>query len=236
MRSKSMIYLALVGAVILSILSIGIGPAQRGLVNSHVTKKGTVLVAKFDILPGERFSSENVTVTQWPLREIPEGAATQLTELQGQVPSAHIYSGEAVLLAKLCSFDCLEPNPEGNLPNRFLVASVLVREDAESRRVLAGDRVDVLAIMNDDSEGRSADTRTVLRNVTVFANLEPDPEDDSSTVRSLALRFDPTQAGQMELVKFAAGANGPLLVRHVGRANDLPTDTETAPVSVNADP
>ena len=236
---RSTIVLALFGGVILSILSICLLPAQRDSADSVVTMSETILVAKKDILPGERLSSENVALKHWPIARIPEGSATQLTDLEGQVPSTHIYSGEAVPLAQLCSLDCLVVNPDAS--PRFLVASVLVRDDAESRRVLAGDRVDVLAIPVNERDERATDARTVLRNATVFANLEPESDDGQATVRSISLRFDPTQTGHMELLKFTAGVDGPLLVRQVGSSSasdDVGAgdgETETTPVSVSVD-
>jgi Flp pilus assembly protein CpaB len=66
---------------------------------------GTVLVPKRDILLGEPLSPQDVTHERWPIKKIPVGAATQLTELGGQLAVSRLYSGEAILRVKLCPPD-----------------------------------------------------------------------------------------------------------------------------------
>ena len=180
MRAKSMILIVIALGCGL-IASIGISQVmERRSDDGPQVVTTPVLVASTDIDIGEAFTAENVTLEQWPNDRVPPQAISDIKQLEGRYPRMRMYSGEAILTAKLLTGDL--GSPSTTIPAGYRVASVKVSVDtAVSGLVLPGDRVDIIAFLKQSSEVPRTLTRTILRDVRVFAvdsktERELDPE------------------------------------------------------------
>lgn len=188
MRAKSMVLIVIALGCGL-IASIGISQVMdRGQDDSPEVATAPVLVAATDIDIGERFHAENVRLEQWPTDRIPLHAIGSLEQLKDRYPRTRMYAGEVILAAKLLEGDL--GSPSITIPEGYRVASVRVSMDSSvSGLVLPGDRVDIVAYLKQGNEVPRTVTRTILRDVRVFAV-------DSRTERELDNNGNPVQSAK----------------------------------------
>ena len=145
-----------------------------------------IFVAMNDINIGTKLDAQNVRPEEWPKDRVPDGAITTLEELADRFPRTRLYAGEPILQAKL--MDSNDGSKSVDIPEGFRVVSVRVSmESSVSGLVQPGDRVDLVVFLRKSADIPETGTRTILRDVNVFAvDAETERNVDSNGVaRSL---------------------------------------------------
>ncbi|PQO45011.1 Flp pilus assembly protein CpaB [Blastopirellula marina] len=157
-----------------------------------------IFVAIEDIDINEQLTPELIKLEPWPKDKVPEGAVTNLEELEKRRPRVRLYAGEPILERKL--FGSNEDNGASKMiPSGFRVHSVRVTaESSASGLILPGDRVDVLVYLRSSGAINKTLTRTILKNVRVFAvneqtHRETDAEGNSINAKTVSLLVKPSQ-------------------------------------------
>lgn len=231
MRPKSLLLIVIALGCGL-VASIGISqvlnkPSER---NDAPTETEQVYVAMVDINHGDPLSADMVRLEDWPKGRVPEGAIANLDDLLDRRPRTPLVAGEVILASKL-----IDPNsPYGasqSIPTGMRVSAVVVSTgDTPTGLVLPGDRVDVLCYFRASNDIPVATTKTILRNVTVFAVNEQtvrEADRDNSVInaKTVALLLTPEQDRLLML----ASELGKLRIslRRAGDENDDEADQVT---------
>ncbi|MCA9188125.1 MAG: Flp pilus assembly protein CpaB [Pirellulaceae bacterium] len=202
MRPKSIILIVVALGCGL-IASIGISQVierRTGEVAPQV-ETGPIFVAVSNIAINEKLSSQHVRLEEWPLDKIPEGAVSQLEDLEEKYTRSRMYEGEPILMAKLT--DRLE-NPTVNIPSGYRVMPVKVSADTVAGGLVnPGDHVDVIVYVKSLS-GRPPRSQTILQNVTVFAvdtrvERETDEEGVATQARTVSVLLKPRDVERLSL-------------------------------------
>jgi pilus assembly protein CpaB len=165
-----------------------------------------IYVATTDVPLGEIMTAKMVKVEEWPKDKIPEGAIKVLDQIEGRRPLTRLYPGEPILAAKLIDADKFYGASE-KIPKGFRVASVKVTMDSSASGLInPGDRVDVLVFLRRGRGVSSTGTRTILKNVTVFAvnerfQRDPDDEAEGGAAKTVSLLVQPTQVEKLMLAQ-----------------------------------
>ncbi|MFV1964393.1 MAG: Flp pilus assembly protein CpaB [Pirellulaceae bacterium] len=199
MRAKTMIlFVIAVGCGLVA--SIGVSQyLENASGNSGVSAETEkIFVAVADINIGEKLDAQNVMLDEWPRDRIPQGAITELEQLEGHYPRTRLYAGEPILVPKL--MDSNDGSKAVDIPQGYRVVSVKVSvESVVGGIVQPGDRVDLLVFLRKSSEVPETGTRTILRDINVFAvDAETERRVDSDgqprAVRTISLLVKPDQA------------------------------------------
>ncbi len=169
MRAKSMI-LILIALGCGLVASIGISQVvERGDAPAATLKTTKIYVASANIDINDQFTPENIRLEEWPADRVPEGALTKLEEVKDQRPRQRLSTGMPILQSMLISGDAAD-NTASYIPAGYRVWSLKVSLDsAVSNLLKPGDRVDVLVFLRKSADIPETGTRTVLRDVRVFA-------------------------------------------------------------------
>lgn len=205
MRGKSMILIIIALGCGL-VASIGIsqimdqGKTPQG--PQVATEKIFVTLVDVDI--NETITPQMVKLEEWPKDRVPEGAITDLAEIEGLAPSQRLYPGEPVLRAKL-----IDPNSVAGvsrtIPKGFRVMAVKVSMDTVVAGLIQpGDRVDVLVYLRKSGGIDVTGTLTILKNVRVFAvdsrtGRDLDAEGNSVAVKTISVLVMPKQVEKLLL-------------------------------------
>jgi len=203
MRPKSMILIMIALGCGL-IASIGISQVMESRSNQNGPAVATkdIYVALADIPVGTALTPQLVKLEKWPSDRVPAGAIDNVEEFQGKMPRTPLYSGEPIMTAKLS--DSLGGTGE-RIPKGFRVMSVKVSTDTGvSGLILPGDRVDVLVFLKQSGEILQTGTRTILRDVCIFAvdgkiNRETDPDGGVVNVKTVSVLVKPDQVERLML-------------------------------------
>lgn len=203
MRPKSMVLILIaLGCGLLA--SIGISQVMegrgQGIMEAIETKE--IYVAMSDIAVGTPLTPKMVKLEAWPSDRVPVGAVTKLENLEGKMPKTPLFSGECILDAKLSN------NLGGTgerIPKGYRVMSVKVSmSSGVSGLILPGDRVDVMVFLKRSGEISQTGTRTILRDVRIFAvndqiNRETNADGSVSNVKTVSLSVKPEQVERLML-------------------------------------
>ncbi|MCC9609576.1 Flp pilus assembly protein CpaB [Blastopirellula sp. JC732] len=157
-----------------------------------------IFVAIEDIDINEPLTPELIKLEPWPKDKVPEGAVTNLEELENRRPRVRLYAGEPILERKLFGSN-EDKGASKMIPAGFRVHSVRVTaESSASGLILPGDRVDVLVYLRSSGAINKTLTRTILKNVRVFAvneqtHRETDSEGNSINAKTVSLLVKPSQ-------------------------------------------
>ncbi|EAQ76933.1 probable pilus assembly protein CpaB [Blastopirellula marina DSM 3645] len=157
-----------------------------------------IFVAIEDIDINEQLSPELIKLEPWPKDKVPEGAVTNLEEIENRRPRVRLYAGEPILERKLFGSN-EDKGASKMIPKGFRVHSVRVTaETSASGLILPGDRVDVLVYLRNSGSINKTLTRTILKNVRVFAvneqtHRETDSEGNTITAKTVSLLVKPSQ-------------------------------------------
>lgn len=208
MRPKSMILIVIALGCGL-IASIGISQVMESQVVEQpiVTPMEKIYVATTDVPLGQALSPQMVKLEEWPQDKVPEGAIRSLEQIEGQRSLTRLYPGEPILMAKLVDaskfFGAAEKIPKG-----FRVASVRVTMDSSASGLInPGDCVDVLVFLKRGAGIASTGTRTILKNVTVFAvndRFQRDPDEEGEgglRAKTVSLLVKPNQVEKLMLAQ-----------------------------------
>lgn len=195
----------------------------------YKTKYGSetaVVVAKKDIKEMEEIHANSIEIVSMPKQFIEPGKTTSKDEVAGFIASVPIRKGEQITLNKIVA-----PGVKTGLSRQVSVGkramSIAVTDDnAVSRLLKPGDRVDVMATIDPPGSQRGSQvTKTVLQDVPVLAvgewvtttaprKVEKDDMTGKDVVRNLniernyttvTLEVDPTAAQQLTLVRTVLG-------------------------------
>ncbi len=160
MRAKSLILLVIalgcgmVAAVGVSKAIMDKAPAEA------VEATAEIFVAVKDLPHAQKVSADSVKLEKWPRSRLPEGALTNLSDLEGKYTNQQIFAGEPILTRKLA--DSRE-SFSTTIPPGYRVFDI----PGSAGYIKPGDHVDILGTFP-AVRGGVAETRTVMRNVQVF--------------------------------------------------------------------
>jgi pilus assembly protein CpaB len=146
-----------------------------------------------------------VKLEQWPKDRMPEGAVMDWESIADRRPKTQLFTGEAILEAKLIDPDGLN-TPSERIPNGYRVLPVKVTSDMTSGLVQPGDEVDVLVVLRECGSVRSAMAKTILKKARVFAINEhfyrrDDAEGGVLQARTVSLQVTPKQVEALTLAQ-----------------------------------
>jgi pilus assembly protein CpaB len=234
MRPKSLILLLLaLGCGLVAAIGINQVLANRPVQQASDTGEMLpIFVALNDIGMGDPLTPEVLKLEDWPKSKVPNGALSDLSEVEGRRARAKFFGGEPIIEAKLFAKGEQGSGATDLIPKGYRVVSVKVDDVSGSGLILPGDRVDALVHLTDPSaigEANRSSTRTFLHNVKVFAvNNVYSRESNGSeaiTAKTISLLVTPQQA---ELVTLA---NEMGKIRLVMRSADDETHEETGGVT-----
>ena len=168
MKSKQLVLIAI--ALLCGLVSaIGIIQAMgnKGPVAEKIPM-GPVLVASEHLDHNAELTEENFSVESWPKNLIPEGAATDLAEVKGQVITTRLRKGQAIFL------EDVKPESElitKKIPPGLKVINIKVpSEDLLAGLLSPGDRVDIIGIFDTNNRRgeQTSETKTFLKAIRVF--------------------------------------------------------------------
>lgn len=208
MRPKSMILIVIaLGCGLVASIGISQVMENRASDAAVVLPMEKIYVATRDVPLGEIMSPQMVKLEEWPQDKVPDGAVRNLEEIEGRRPLTRLYPGEPILMAKLIDANKFYGASE-KIPKGFRVASVKVTMDSSASGLInPGDRVDVVVFLRSGRGVSLTGTRTILKNVTVFAvndRFQRDPEDEGdagSTAKTVSLLVKPSQVERLMLAQ-----------------------------------
>jgi pilus assembly protein CpaB len=177
-----------------------------------VSRKGTiesnkVVVAASDIELGSKLNLQMLTTVDWPSGSIPQGAFTELKDLQDRVVRISVQRGDAVLSSKLAPI-----GTQGGL-------SAVISEGKRAMTVrvndvvgvagfaLPGNYVDVMVNALKERQGRFEEnlqiSKTVLEHVLVLAVAQESSRDDTKpkVVNAVTLELSIDDAEKLDLAR-----------------------------------
>jgi len=208
MRAKSLIlFVIAVGCGLAA--SIGVSQYMENAAGGPGVETVKIFVAMTDISIGEKLDAQTVKLEEWPKDRVPEGAVSELAEVEDKFSATRMYAGEPILKAKL-----LDSNNSGatqTIPKGFRAVPVKVSaETAGGGLIQPGDRVDVLVMLRKSNEVPETGTRTILRDVNVFSV-------DGATERSIDETGQAHNLNTVSLLLKPKQAEGVLLACELGR-------------------
>ncbi|MGE3778954.1 MAG: Flp pilus assembly protein CpaB [Pirellulaceae bacterium] len=205
MRPKTLIlFIVAIGCGLVA--SIGVSQYMeqaKGVVAVVDTAK--IYVATTEVSPGEKLDAKNVSLEEWPRDRIPEGAISDLKELENKFSRTRMYKGEPILMAKVS--DTMDGNVAQSIPDGYRVVAIKVDENSNAGGLVRpGDRVDLVLFLRKSTDIPETGTKTILRDVNVFAvggqvEREMDKQGGSRDVRTVSLLVTPRQADTVMLAK-----------------------------------
>ena len=168
MKSKQLVLIAI--ALLCGLVSaIGIIQAMGSNKAPVVEEipKGPVLVASAHLDVRTELNEENVSLEEWPLSLIPEGAGTEMTDVKGKFITTRLRTGQAIITE-----DVMARNDIPVLaipPDHKLINIKVPSEDLHAGLLRPGDRVDIIGIFNTNRRGElKSETKTFLKGIRVF--------------------------------------------------------------------
>ena len=197
-----------------------------------------IYVAASEINIGDTLDDKNIKLEEWPKDRIPEGAVTELKDLEGKFPRARLYKGEPILAPKLSTE--IGANIAGTIPDGYRVVTVKVNsESGLAGLIRPGDRVDLVVFMRKSAEIPETSTKTILSDVNVFAcDAETERAVDKGTgqareVRTVSLLVKPNQVETVTLAKELGTMS--LTLRRPGDLNETSTDGANVQMLLGSD-
>ena len=204
MRPKSLMLLALALGCGL-VASIGISQLVDNNANTVATyETAPIYVALHNINLGDPIDGSMVTLQEWPKDKIPNGALTNLEDVEGRRPRTLIIEGEPILEAKLLAVGELE-DPISKIPKNMRLKTISVDAQTSAAGLLApGDRVDIqLYVARNPSMGiEDSQTKIILQDIRVFAvdqtvQRAADGSEARTIAKTISLVLTPEQANKV---------------------------------------
>jgi pilus assembly protein CpaB len=226
MRPKTLIlFIVAVGCGLVA--SIGVSQyMEKAKGSGAVVQTAKIFVATTEISPGEKLDAKNISLEEWPKDRIPEGCISDLKELEEKCSRAHMFKGQPILGAMIA--DTMEGDPARSIKEGFRVVGVQVDEKSSAGGLIRpGDRVDLVLFVRKSADVPETATKTILRDVNVFAVggkviREEDKQGGSRDVRNVSLLVTPKQAESVKLASELGTLS--LSLRRPGEEDDVVTD------------
>lgn len=233
MRAKSLILIVIALGCGL-VASIGISQVierhRQGGESPPQIETEQIYVALVDININEPLTADLIKPEAWPKDRVPQGAIRKLEEVEGRRSKARLYAGEPILDAKLFGSDEIGTVSQFIPPGYGVTSVNVTAESAISGLLSPGDHVDVLVYLRKGGDVPETITRTLLRDVRIFAvnsQTEPlDGKDGKNTVaRTVTLLLTPKQ---IEMVTLASSLGTlQLSLRRADDTDNQPTEGTT---------
>ena len=204
MRPKSVLLLVLaLGCGLVASIGITQVMAKRdGPADASGAETQPILVALEGIPVRAPLSAQVLKLEEWPKDKVPQGAMSEIEDVEGRRTRAPIYPGEPILESKLFEKGAVELGGSVTIPKGYRVVSVKVDSvSGVHGMILPGDRVDLaVSLRADAARGLSEPTTaTFLQDIKVFAvndqfQMDPSTEEKSITAKTVSLLVTPKQA------------------------------------------
>lgn len=207
MRAKNMmLFVVAVGCGLVASIGVSQYMERASGSGSAAVETAKIFVAMTDVSQGVKLDAQNVKLEEWPKDRVPEGAITELEQLEDRFTGTRLYAGEPILSAKLMD-STIRGSESITIPKGFRVVAVPVTVDtAVSGMLQPGDRVDILVFLRKNAEIPETGTRTLLRDVNIFSvdgttNRSIDEDGQARNLRTVSLLVTPKQAESVMLGK-----------------------------------
>ncbi|MAV38112.1 MAG: Flp pilus assembly protein CpaB [Planctomycetaceae bacterium] len=202
MRAKSLILIFIaLGCGLVASISIS-QVMDQDTTATTVIETVDVYVARMDLDINVRLDAKNVKLEKWPKGKVPAGVVSRLEALEGKYSLHRMYVGEPILVRKLSD---QTTGPANTIPNGYRVTTVRVQVDeAGGGLAKPGDRVDIIAFLRKGQDVPVTMTKTILRDVRVFAVNDQterslDDSGRSVSVKTLSLLVKRDQVEKLTL-------------------------------------
>ncbi len=161
MRAKSLVLL---------VIALGCGMIAAVAVSKTVMDKGNaqaaeatveIFVAVKEIKTAQLITAESVKLEKWPKNRLPEGALTNLAQMEGKFTNQGIFANEPILAKKISES---RESLATNIPPGYRVFDI----DCTAGYIKPGDRVDITGTFRLHGPKSTPETRNVLRNIQVI--------------------------------------------------------------------
>ena len=218
MRPKSLALLLLaLGCGLVASIGITRVMSRWNEDTENVVSEGKgIFVAVTDIGMGDLLTSAMVKAQEWPKDKTPEGAITELTEIEGRRTRARLYVGEPILENRLFAKGTSQQGASAMITKGYRIVPVKVDlVSGGSSMILPGDRVDVMVnfVRDPSRDIKETVTRTILQDVKVFAvndvmDIEKEKDGGKSiTAKTISLLVTPKQASIVMLASRMGDVN-----------------------------
>ncbi len=163
MRAKS---------IVLLVVAVGCGMVAAVAVSQAVMVQGPdgqaestveIYVAKKNVEAGWKLTEEHFVLDRWPQSRLPEGALVKREQVNGMYVKQNIFAGEPIIERKISD---KRDSLSTELPPGYRVFDIA---SGGIGYIKPGDHVDVIGTFKLEASGNVAESRTVMRNVKVFA-------------------------------------------------------------------
>lgn len=206
MKSQSLILLVVAGACGL-VAMLGVKQALNRKPDSG-EQQVSVLQASMEIQPGELLNDTNTRMVQVNITACPEGAVTDIAEIQERSIKVPAAPGDWILTSKLSEKG--ETGAATNIPEGMRVVTIPVNATQTISGMLRpGNRVDIMLsyeLTQANSGVRQKLTRTILQYVEVFAvddriyGLDKTGE-NSGGAKNISVLVKPEQGNMLRLAE-----------------------------------
>lgn len=196
-RGIAMLLLALVAGLSAVVL------AARWIQQRTVGSPSQIAVAQVDIRIGGRISSSMLSLVDWPVGSVPDGAFHDLKALEGRVTRSGLQRGEPVLESRLAA-----EGTRGGLsavvdPGKRAMTVRVNDVIGVAGFALPGSYVDVMVNLQSDSGRMHSVSKIVLERILVLA-MDQDPDRDTTkpnVSNAVTLEVTPDQAEKLDLAR-----------------------------------
>ena len=165
MRNKSVILLAIaLGCGMIA--SVGISQVVMNS-SSGEAQMVEILVASQEIPANTKVTADNIMLEKWPAGRTPEGAITDIAELEDKYARQHIYAGEALLKQKVV--DATQRATVGIPQGHTVVTYPIGSEPGIANLIEPGDRINVIGFFEKSDIVPATTHKDIFRNVKIFA-------------------------------------------------------------------
>ncbi|MGH8566779.1 MAG: Flp pilus assembly protein CpaB [Gammaproteobacteria bacterium] len=227
-------------SVMMFIAAVGLGLGATWMANKWIHSRMTpvakveekttpVVVAALEIPYSQKIEAAQLKTVNWPSEQVPAGAFTEVSQVEGKIANGTIYPNEVVIQGRVVEHDGGSSLAAMVAPNLRAVTVRVNDVVGVAGFLLPGNRVDVIATRKDNNNRRSQ-SQTILQNLRVLAvDQTAAPEADKPVVvRAVTLEMTPKQAER--LVKATDEGNVQLALRNptdgtlMARAEKKPAD------------
>lgn len=199
-RSKSILALAVTLGFLAALAGYAGLKATAAQVAQNTSKHFVpVVVAATDLTFGTKLDRAQLRVVKYPKESVPTGAFSDIDSVAGQTCKIFLVGKEPVTATKLSSRG-------GGLsmlvrPGLRATSLEVNQVSGVSGFVLPGDRVDVLATVDQHGGEQEAVTKTILENAEVLASGQKTTQQDNKpiTVQAVTILVDPMGAERLAL-------------------------------------
>lgn len=131
-----------------------------------------VVVAAVDIPARRTITAAELSIQNFPIAAVPEGAATTVEQVEGKMATVDLFAGAPIMLPQLTTPDIVTRDLALSIPDGRLIVAVPTRSSLiAARLVRPGDHVDLLVTF-EITGGTGGGPSTTFVSVTLLQNLE----------------------------------------------------------------